>query len=74
MKGTHPRATKLSLQVKIKPRIIPQQRAKVDSAMTPRPSVLAPFSFYTSLARVEVRTPGAFSLSSNQPISLLIID
>lgn len=66
-----PRATKLNLHEKINPRIIPQTRAKKDSQMTANPSVLAPLRVYTSLARTDVRTPGAFSLASNQPMFFL---
>ena len=71
MKGIHPSATRLILQLNANPNAIPTTRAKLDSMITAVPSVLAPFSAYTSLARTEFRTPGAFSLLSNQPMFFL---
>ena len=68
MKGTQPRATRLTFQWKLNPRASPTIIAKVDSITTALPSVLAPFRACTSFAKTEFRTPGAFSLLSNQPM------
>ena len=57
MNGTHPRATKLSLQLKTKPIVIPQHKAKNTSTITATASVLTPFNVCTSLERIPVRTP-----------------
>ena len=74
MNGTQPSATRLIFQLKQNPITTPTIMAKVDSMMTADPSVLAPLSAWTSLASTELRTPGAFSLLSNQPIYFLMRD
>ena len=74
MKGIQPIAIKANLQQYTSPSTSPHISPNIDSQITAIPSVLAPFSDYTSLANTDVKIPGALSLSSNHPMCFFISD
>jgi hypothetical protein len=68
MKGVIANATSATLQENKNPMITPHTRPNNPSAIAAIASELAPLSVYTSEARIALRTPGALSELSCQPI------
>ena len=57
--GTNAKAISAVYQLKQNAKINPATIDDIASAVTERPSVLTPLSFWTSAARIELRMPAA---------------